>query len=109
MTPQERIDYLIKILEGNNAREFADKCGIPPASLSRIRNGRAEPVAYYTRILAAYPAVRREWLVSGRGEALTERARRDRIEMQLARIEKKMEKVEELVAELSRRVIDFEK
>ena len=68
MTESERVDYLIKVLSGNNARNFASKAGIRPDSLSRARNGRGNPSFYFERILRAFPDVSREWLYTGIGE-----------------------------------------
>lgn len=70
MTDSERVDYLIRVLSGNNARNFALKAGIRPDSLSRIRNGKGTPAFYFERILAAFPDVEREWLYTGAGEPM---------------------------------------
>lgn len=67
MNEAERIDYLIKVLEGDNARAFANVTGIRTDTLSRARNGLVRPSVVYTKILAAYPSVRREWLINGNG------------------------------------------
>ena len=69
MTEAERIDFLIKVLEGNNASEFAKKIGTNKSIVSRIRNpkypNRLKP--YISRILESYPSVNREWLETGEG------------------------------------------
>ena len=70
MTDSERVDYLIRVLSGNNARNFALKAGIRPDSLSRVRNGKGTPAFYFERILAAFPDVEREWLYTGVGEPI---------------------------------------
>lgn len=69
MTPQERISYLVYYLEGGNAKRFADKAGISPAQVSRLRKGLAQPTNYYSRILKAYPEINSDWLIHGEGFA----------------------------------------
>lgn len=68
MNPGERISFLVSLLENGSGKIFAERCGIPPASLSRIRNGKYSPTPYYARILKAYPRVRVEWLMNESGE-----------------------------------------
>lgn len=68
MTDAERIDYLIKSLEGDNARRFADRTGIRTDTLSRARNGIGRPSVCFQKILDAYPQVRRNWLLKDEGE-----------------------------------------
>ena len=104
MTPQERISYLVRFLEGGNAKAFAEKCGIPPASLSRVRNGGANPSTYYARILKAYPLVRSEWLLDGEGEPTVDRAEQGILLVQMAALRKEVaglkKEVEKLVLRL---------
>lgn len=69
MTESERIDYLVKVLEGDNARRFADKAGINPATLSKIRKGTFHVARFADRICSAYPNVNKEWLVVGIGDS----------------------------------------
>lgn len=67
MNSSERIDYLIKTLEGNNAKQFADRAGISTSAVSRIRRGFVKLDNYVDRICAAYPAINRRWLMTGSG------------------------------------------
>ena len=67
MTESERLDYLIKTLEGNNARAFADKIGVNTTILCRIRGGQLRLASKYTKILEAYPMINRSWLETGEG------------------------------------------
>lgn len=69
MTESERIDYLIKSLEGDNARRFSDATGIPTPRISKMRNGEQRIWAYIDKICTAYPQVNREWLVNGTGKS----------------------------------------
>lgn len=69
MTEQERIDYLVKVLEGNNAKRFSDKTGIATASLSKMRNGKMRIWGQVEKICAAYPNVNPQWLINGDGNS----------------------------------------
>ena len=98
MTEPERIDYLIRVLSGNNARNFALKAGIRPDSLSRARNGRGTPSFYFERILAAFPDVEREWLYRGVGEPIKEEkseiiARLDSLEREVRSLRELLERI----------------
>lgn len=68
MTESERIDFLIRHLELNNAKNFAARLGVVPSSVSRIRSGKT-PLGqkYVESILETYPQVSREWLETGEG------------------------------------------
>ena len=67
MTESERIKLLINFLEGGNASAFARKIGISKANISKMRAGTVSLRLHINSILAAYPAVSREWLTSGQG------------------------------------------
>lgn len=67
MTDGERIDFLIKTLEKDNAVMFSKRTGINPSVLSRIRNGEANINRRIEMILMAYPEVNRLWLETGEG------------------------------------------
>ena len=69
MTSSERVDYLIKTLEGNNAKRFAYKTGINTSSLCHLRKGRAHIANYVDRICQGYPQINREWLTTGVGDS----------------------------------------
>jgi len=65
----ERIDYLVNELTYNNGRAFAGKTGLPESSVSKWRKGVRHPSREaMEKILAAFPEVRREWLVDGNGQ-----------------------------------------
>lgn len=100
MTPAERIDYLVKALAFDNGKAFAEKCGFPATSLSKWRNGARKPGrTVMEKILAAYPAVRREWLLEEIGDpidgAKVELSASEAVEVaaRLDRLEKKMDEV----------------
>lgn len=101
MTPAERISYLIYELEGGNAKNFADKCNIPEASLSRVRNGKAEPLAYYPRIIKSYPQIRRKWLLDGEGEPTKEKAMQSILGKKIDALTNEVKRLTEMVELLS--------
>lgn len=68
-TEADRIDLLIRELTGNNAAEFARRTNIHKTCVSMLRHGKVKADAYYSRILAAFPGVSREWLISGEGKS----------------------------------------
>ena len=100
MTPSERIDTLVKMLEGNNAKVFADKTNIPPSSLCRVRRGIGKPETYFDRIVKAYPQVRKQWLYSGIGEPLKEKKERGEVLAKIESLEKEVKRLAGLVEEL---------
>ena len=97
MRPEERLSVLVELMENGSAQTFAKKCGIPTACLSRARNGKGNPSAYYERILKAYPEVRREWLYEDRGEPTKERATKSRLEAKIDALTKEVKRLSELV------------
>lgn len=97
MTEAERIDHLVKVVAGNNARRFAEKTGIRPESLSRARNGRNRPSTYFERILAAYPDVSREWLYEGVGDPLKSTAERSEVLVRLEALEREVARLARLI------------
>lgn len=100
MEENERLDYLIKVLSGNNARSFANKAGIRPDSLSRARNGKGRPSYFFGRILEAFPQVEREWLYNGVGEPLKETKEKGEILERLESLEKSVETITKLLEKL---------
>lgn len=102
MDGRERIDYLIRVLEGNSARSFALKAGIRPDVLSRVRNGRGTPSFYFDRILLAYPEVSREWLYDGKGLPLVSEREKSEVIARLDALEKEIRKLESLIIGMSR-------
>ena len=103
MNETERIDFLVKVLEGNNAKAFATKTAIPEASLSRARKGKARPGAYFERILTAYPQVNKIWLFSGDGEPLKENKEKGEILQRIDGLEKEVKRLASMVEMLVRR------
>ena len=102
MTESERLDYLIKVICGNNARSFALKAGIRPYSLSRVRNGRGTPSFYFERILGAFPDVERDWLYSGNGEPFKWRREKGEILEKLESLEKEVRALRELLERITK-------
>lgn len=102
MTAPERIDHLIRTLEGNNAAEFSRKTGIDRGALSCIRRGvRYRPDRYFDRILRAYPDVRPEWLLRGEGPASRSEEREsavaEKLDALIAKVDRLTSMLEELV------------
>lgn len=102
MNEHERLDYLIKVLAGNNARAFALKAGIRPDVLSRVRNGKGNPSFYFERILGAFPSVSRDWLYMGDGAPLMEEREKSEVIARLEALEKEIRKLELLVMNMAR-------
>ena len=94
MTVSQRVDHLVMVLEGGNARRFASRTGITPQSVSCLRHGRYRIENFVERILSAYPEVEREWLYYGAGDAL-------RGEKEKGEILAKLESLEREVARLA--------
>ena len=69
MNEAERLDYLIKTLEGDNARKFSDATGIPTPRISKMRNGEQRIWGYIDTICKAYPQINRQWLLNGEGKS----------------------------------------
>lgn len=101
MSESERLDYLIKVLEGNNARVFAEKTGIRTDSLSRARKGTNHPSSYFERVLKAYPDVSREWLYNGEGAPLVSMREKSEILLKLESLEKDVKRLMEMVGSLA--------
>lgn len=101
MNEAERIDYLIKTLEGDNAKRFADKTGIRTDTLSRARNGIIRPSILYTKILNTYPSVSSWWLASGEGEPFYEDKEKGEIIKRLERIEREIRNLSDAMSALA--------
>jgi len=103
MTIQERISYLVGVLENGDARAFANKIGVNESVLSRLRRGKQEmSMLYYTRILNAYPEVRREWLFAGVGEPTKERQEKSLLLSEISALRKEVAELKEMVAKLEK-------
>lgn len=104
MTESERLDYLIKVLCGNDARDFALKAGIRPDILSRVRNGKGNPSFYFERILGAFPQVSREWLYSGDGFPTVEQKEKTEILAKIESLENEVRQLRELMEQIADRI-----
>ncbi len=100
MEEAQRLDYLINALSGGNAKNFAEKTGIRPDSLSRARNGRNRPSFYFERILKAFPDVNREWLYSGLGEPLLSEKEKNEVLSRLKNLENEVNYLSKLLEKL---------
>lgn len=67
MTEGERLDFIIRHLEGGNASEFARKTGIIKSTICRIKSGQLRLLGKADAIIRAYPMVERHWLETGEG------------------------------------------
>ena len=105
MTESERIDYLIKVLAGGNAAEFAERIGTTRSIVSRIRSPKYPNriTRYIDGIIRAYPAVNREWLETGEGYPgdLT-------IDLVKAHYESRIRRADMVIDYLTRRVNELE-
>lgn len=104
MKENERLDYLIKVLSGDNARSFAEKAGIRPDSLSRARSGKGRPSYYFWRILDAFPQVDRDWLYTGVGEPLKETKEKGEILERLESLEREVARLAYLLESVAKRL-----
>jgi hypothetical protein len=102
MKDTERLDYLIKVLAGNNARAFAEKAKIRPDTLSRARRGINHPASYFERILTAFPCVSREWLYSGEGEPMVEEREKGEILVKIESLEREVRRLARLIEKMSK-------
>ena len=67
MTEIERLEFIIKQLEGGNAAEFSRKTGIVSSTICRIRSGQLRLRSKIDAIIKTYPCVDRHWLETGEG------------------------------------------
>ena len=106
MTEAERVNFLIQVLEGDNASEFGRKIGTSKTFVSRLRNGvySYRLKAYINPILQAYPAVNRDWLETGEGYPgdLT-------VDIVKAHYEAKLRRSESVIDHLTKRIDELEK
>lgn len=69
MNERERIEYLIEAY-GLTPSQFADRTGIPRASVSHILSGRNKPsLEILQKVAAVFPSVDLNWLMLGMGDA----------------------------------------
>lgn len=102
MNECERLNYLIMVLAGNNAKTFAERTGIRTDSLSRARKGINHPSSYFERVLSAYPDVSREWLYDGVGNPFNSASERSEILAKLENIEREVARLAELLESLTK-------
>lgn len=100
MNEYERLDLLVKILAGDNAKLFSGRTGIPESSLCRLRKGQGRPVSYFDRVLSAYPEVRKQWLYFGTGEPLKESNEKGEVILKLERLEKEVKRLSSIIERL---------
>lgn len=67
MNDSEKLEYLIKHLEGGNMKAFSRKTGITYTTLSRIKSGEFKIASRTEKILDTYPEINRYWLLTGEG------------------------------------------
>lgn len=67
MTEAERIDYLVRILEKGSAKDFGKKIGVSAPVVSRMRKGTIGIRTKIEGIVAAYPSISMDWLLTGEG------------------------------------------
>ena len=74
MEIKDRLRIIIK-REELSQKDFAQKCGIKPATLNHVLQGRnnASP-DIINKVLDHFPSYRRDWLLSGEGSMLTAEA-----------------------------------
>lgn len=103
MTEAERIEYLIKHLEGGSGQKFAERVGISTTAIHRIRKGDYGIRLKIDAILRAYPAINRRWLETGEGYPgdLT-------IDLVKAHYQERIEKADKVIDHLMRRIEDLE-
>ena len=97
MTPAQRIDHLVMVLEGGNARRFGEKAGISPQSVSCLRHGKYRIEGFVSRILDAYPEVNPEWITSGEGAPLLTEIEKGVILSKLESMEREVRRLADLV------------
>ena len=103
MKESERIDYLVKRLAGNHAKLFAEKCDIDPKAVSNMRHGIQGIGSYVTRIVAGYPEVSTDWLLTGRGRAIKTDGEKTEVLRKLESLEKEVKRLAKVIENLSRR------
>ncbi len=71
MNERERVAFILSVY-GLSPSQFADKTGIPRASVSHILSGRNRPsLDVLQKVAAVFPSVDLNWLVLGVGNAPT--------------------------------------
>lgn len=69
MNERERIEHIVEMY-GLTPSQFADKTGIPRASVSHILGGRNKPsLEVLQKVWVAFPEINANWLMLGVGDA----------------------------------------
>ena len=97
MTEAQRIDYLVTVLEGGNAKAFAEKVGTHPQSITNLRQGRYRIDRFVAKILGAYPDVDDKWLVTGEGEPLRSVREKGEVLRKIESLEKEIRRLAEII------------
>ena len=97
MEERERIELLVSVLAGGNAKRFGEKAGICPQSVCCLRKGRYSLKGFVERILAAYPSVRAEWLTTGDGEPFVEDREKGEVLKRLENLEREVSRLADAV------------
>ena len=67
---KERLNAILKHFR-INASQFADEIGVQRASVSHVLSERNKPgFDFIQKILATYPSISAEWLITGQGDML---------------------------------------
>lgn len=101
MTESQRIDYLVSVLEGGNAKAFANKCGMHQQAVSMLRQGKGRIDTYVSRILSAYPDVDDKWLVTGVGEPLRSVREKGEVLQKVEGLEKEVRRLTKLIERIA--------
>lgn len=69
------LDRILKLIhkKGLTASKFAEEIGVQRSSISHILSGRNKPsLDLVLKILEKYPTINTDWLLTGKGEMVTE-------------------------------------
>jgi len=73
---KDRLNEILKHFK-INASQFADQIGVQRASVSHVLSGRNKPgFDFVQKIIEAYPSISAEWLITGKGELLKSKIKR---------------------------------
>ena len=101
MTEAQRIDYLVSVLEGGNAKAFAEKAGMHPQSVTNLRQGRYRIDRFVAKILGAYPDVDDKWLVTGEGEPLRSVREKGEVLKKMESLEREMKRLTKMIEKMA--------
>lgn len=104
MTEAERIDLIVRTLEGGNTAEFGRRIGVSKTQALRMRSGTSGIRLRIKDILYNYPQVNREWLETGEGYPgdLS-------VDLVKSHFEKKIKQNERVIDTLIKRIEELEK